>query len=399
MSALSGIKVLEFGKVYNGPYCGLILAQLGAEVIKIEPLAGEQLRYRSTETVETHEFTMLNSNKRSLAIDLKSPAGREVVLDLVRHVDVVVENFAPGAMDRLGFGPRALISMNPRLIYASGKGYGNSGPYAGMAAMDITVQAMSGAVSVTGEKDGPPMKSGVGFVDMSGGIHLYAAIATALYERERTGRGQVVEVSMHDTVYPMLASSLGALHNPSTRQLPERTGNRHSGLAVSPYGIYRTSDGWLAIISISDRHFEGITACMGRGDLLEDSRFADGRSRATHGEVLDREIEEWTSARSRDDLVRMLQSEGVPCAPVRTLREIDADPHLIDRGMIGYVDHPQKGRVPVPGCAVRLQSSPCEPLRAAPALGADSGDVVKEMCGYSDDRIADLYRSGVIGGR
>ena len=233
-SAFDGVRVLELGQIYNGPYCGLLLAQLGADVIKIEPPGGEQLRFRSHQPTESHEFVMLNSNKRSVVLDLKTDAGRQALLDLVETADVLIENFAPGTMERLELGPARLLEHNPRLIVASGKGYGSTGPYAHMSAMDITVQAMSGSAATTGEPGGPPTKAGASFVDFSGGIHLFGAIAAALFQRERTGRGQIVEVSMHDTIYPMLASSLGGLHNNPDRELPERTGNRHSGMAIAP---------------------------------------------------------------------------------------------------------------------------------------------------------------------
>ena len=211
---------------------------MGAEVIKVEPPGGEPLRFRAHDPIESHEFVMLNSNKRSVMLDLKSEAGRQALLDLVGTADVLIENFAPGVMERLQLGPARLLEHNPRLVVASGKGYGSSGPYAHMSAMDITVQAMSGGAATTGEPDGPPTKAGAAFVDFSGGAHLFGAITAALFQRERTGRGQIVEVSMHDTVYPMLASSLGGLHNNPDRELPERTGNRHTGMAVAPYNIY-----------------------------------------------------------------------------------------------------------------------------------------------------------------
>ena len=185
--AFDGVRVLELGQIYNGPYCGLLLAQLGADVIKIEPPGGEQLRFRSHQPVESHEFVMLNSNKRSVVLDLKTDAGRQALLDLVETADVLIENFAPGTMERLQLSPERLLEHNPRLIVASGKGYGSTGPYAHMSAMDITVQAMSGSASATGEPDGPPTKAGAAFVDFSGGIHLFGAISAALFQRERTG--------------------------------------------------------------------------------------------------------------------------------------------------------------------------------------------------------------------
>ena len=378
-SAFNGIRVLELGQIYNGPYCGLLLAQLGADVIKIEPPGGEQLRFRSHQPVESHEFVMLNSNKRSVVLDLKSDAGRQALLDLVATADVLIENFAPGTMERLQLAPERLLEHNPRLIVARGKGYGSTGPYAHMSAMDITVQAMSGGASVTGDPDGPPTKSGAAFVDFSGGIHLFGAISAALFQRERTGVGQTVEVSMHDTIYPMLASSLGGLHNDPNRQLPERTGNRHSGMAVTPYNIYPASDGWLAIICISERHWHGVATALGRPELIDDPRFRTEKERVANIDAVDEEVASATRIRTRAELVTDLQAAGVPCAPVKSIREVDTDEHLIQRGMITYVEHPNRGRVPVPGCALRLSDSPVGPLRAAQLLGQSTDEVLAEI--------------------
>src|SRR6201993_2059227 len=289
-AAFDGVRVLELGQIYNGPYCGLLLAQLGAEVIKIEPPGGEPLRFRSHQQAESHEFVMLNSNKRSVVLDLKSDAGRQALLDLAGSADVLIENFAPGTMERLQLGPARLLEHKPRLIVASGKGYGSTGPYAHMSAMDITVQAMSGAAAATGEPDGPPTKSGASFVDFSGGIHLFGAISAALFQRERTGRGQIVEVSMHDTIYPMLASSLGGLHNHPDRELPERTGNRHSGMALAPYNIYEASDGHLAIICISERHWRALATALGRPWLVDDPRFRTEKDRVAHIDAVDEAV-------------------------------------------------------------------------------------------------------------
>ena len=287
MRAFDGVRVLELGQVYLGPYCGLLFAQMGAEVIKVEPPGGEPLRFRAHDPIESHEFVMLNSNKRSVMLDLKSEAGHQALLDLVGTADVLIENFAPGVMERLQLGPARLLEHNPRLVVASGKGYGTTGPYAHMSAMDITVQAMSGAAAATGQPDGPPTKAGAAFVDFSGGVHLFAAITAALFQRERTGRGQIVEVSMHDTVYPMLASSLGGLHNNPDRELPERTGNRHTGMAVAPYNIYDTSDGWLAIICMSERHWRGLATAMGRPELIDDPRFRTAKDRVANIDAVD----------------------------------------------------------------------------------------------------------------
>jgi formyl-CoA transferase len=385
-AAFDGVRVLELGQIYNGPYCGLLLAQLGADVIKVEPPGGEPLRFRSHEPVESHEFVMLNSNKRSVVLDLKTDTGRQALLDLAETADVLIENYAPGTMERLQLSAKRLLEHNPRLIVASGKGYGSTGPYAHMSAMDITVQAMSGGAAATGEADGPPTKAGAAFVDFSGGVHLFGAISAALFQRERTGRGQIVEVSMHDTVYPMLASSLGGLHNQPDRELPERTGNRHTGMAVAPYNIYEASDGWLAIICISERHWRGVAAAVGKPELVDDPRFATAKDRVVNIDAVDEEVSSYTRTRTRVELVRDLQATGVPCAPVKSIREIDTDEHLIERGMIQYVDHPARGRVPVAGCALRLGDSPVGSLRAAPSLGESTEEILAELRAQEEDR-------------
>jgi crotonobetainyl-CoA:carnitine CoA-transferase CaiB-like acyl-CoA transferase len=384
MPAFDGVRVLELGQIYLAPYCGLLLAQLGADVIKVEPPGGEQLRFRAHMPVESHEFLMLNSNKRSVVLDLKTDAGRQALLDLAATADVLIENFAPGTMERLQLGPERLLEHNPRLVVASGKGYGSTGPYAHMSAMDITVQAMSGAAATTGMPDGPPTKAGPSFVDFSAGIHLFGAISAALFQRERTGRGQIVEVSMHDTVYPMLASSLGGLHNDPGRQLPERTGNRHSGLALAPYNIYPASDGWLAIICISERHWRGAATALGRPELVDDARFRTEKDRVANIDAADEEVSSATRTRTRAELVRDLQAAGVPCAPVKSVREVDTDEHLIQRGMIQYIEHPAKGRVPVPGCPLKLSDSPVGPLRTAPPLGRSTEEVLAELSGVAE---------------
>jgi crotonobetainyl-CoA:carnitine CoA-transferase CaiB-like acyl-CoA transferase len=385
-----GLRVLEVGQIYAGPYCGLLFAQLGAEVIKLEPPAGERLRYRSTADVETHEFLMLNSSKRSICVDLRRDDGRAIFLDLIDHVDVVIENFAPGVMERMRIGPDALLARNPRLVVASCKGYGSEGPYRDMAAMDITVQAMAGAIASTGFPDGPPVKAGPAFVDFSAGTHLFAAAVAALYQRTFTGRGQRVEVSMHDTVYPMLASALGGIHNESATEVPERTGNRHSGHAIAPYNVYRSADGWVAVIAIAEKHFEGIARAIGRADLTSDERFAGRLERLEHVDELDAVVEEWTSVRSRWDAVAILQAAGVPCAPVLTVAEVDADPHLRHRGMIQDVDHPELGVVPVAGCPLELGRGPRPRMRLAEPLGASTTTVLADVCGYSDARVREL---------
>src|SRR5580704_14864213 len=270
---LTGVVVIDMGQVYQGPYAGFLMAKAGATVIKVEPPGGEPLRAR--EAIgggASLPLAMLNSNKRTITLNLKSRRGVELLKSLARKADVLLENFAPGVMDKLGVGAAVLMAENPRLIYASATGYGLSGPERDNLAMDITIQAASGAISVTGFADGPPVKAGPAIADFLSGTHLYGAIMTALFERERTGQGRLVEVAMVETIFPTLASNLGMVHNNPDRPLG-RTGNRHGGLAVSPYNVYACQDGWFAIICTSEEHWRNLTAAMGRGELAEGARF------------------------------------------------------------------------------------------------------------------------------
>ena len=284
---LAGITVLDFGQIYQGPYATMLMAKAGADVIKIEPPGGEPLRQRvlATGGDTTLPIAMLNANKRAVTLNLKSEAGKDLLKHLVARADVLLENFSPGTLDGLGVGYDVLKDINPRLVYATGTGFGISGPDRDNLAMDFTIQAASGIMSVTGDPDGPPMKAGPTLVDFMGGIHLYAAVVTALLQRMATGQGQLVEVAMQEAVYPTLASSYD--YHLRTGKIPPRAGNRQAGLSSAPYNIFQTKDGWVAIHAVTDRHWQNLLRAMGRAELsgrsaLQDQRRADpehGRDR------------------------------------------------------------------------------------------------------------------------
>ena len=260
---LDGVTVIDFGQIYNGPYATFLMAMAGARVIKIEPKNGENMRRRGAVGGAMVPFAMLNSNKEFVTLNLKSEAGRRLAETMIARADVVLENFAPGVMDRLGLGPDHLMKLNPRLVYAAGSGFGWSGPYRDFQAMDLTVQAMSGIMSITGFADRPPVKAGPAVADFFGGVHLYGAVATALFDRERTGKGRFVEVSMFDSVYASLSSALG-LYFGSGGAAAQRTGNRHSGMAEAPYNVYPAADGYLALICVSETHWKSLLKAMDR---------------------------------------------------------------------------------------------------------------------------------------
>ncbi len=392
---LEGMLVLDLGQVYNGPYCGLLLGFMGARVIKIESPDGDVLRRRKRD-VEPYPLVMLNSNKESVVIDLKQEDGTRLFLRLVRLADVVLENFAAGVMDRLGLGWDVLHAENPRVVYATGTGFGISGPNRDLPAMDLTVQAVSGIMNATGFPDSPPVKAGPAVSDFLAGIHLFGGILGALLHRERTGEGQLVEVAMQEASVIALASALGAFMD-GDDGVPERTGNRHPALAIAPYNVYATRDGWVAILTGSERHWKSVARVIGRADLLEHPDFATTPQRAARMAEIDAMVEAWTRERDKAAVTALLSEAHVPCAPVQTTREVVNDPHLVERGLWVDVEHPTRGKTRVPISPIRLHGgAPAAVERTAPLLGQDTDRVLGELLGLTSEELGTLHAAGVI---
>ncbi|HVM53440.1 MAG TPA: CaiB/BaiF CoA-transferase family protein [Acidimicrobiales bacterium] len=389
---LAGVRVLDLGRVYLGPWAGTMLAHAGAEVIKVEEPGGEPAR-RGGRGAMTLPLAMLNTAKHAITLDLKHPRGRELLLALVEHADVLIENFAPGTMDDLGLGPDVLQRVNPRLVYGAATGFGIDGPARDQLAMDVTIQAWTGVMSATGFPDGPPVKAGPAFVDILAGTHLYAGVVTALYERERTGRGSVVDVAMVDTVLPALASNLVGLRREG---VPARTGNRHAGGSITPYDVYPAADGWLAVIVLTDRHWRALATAMGRPELGDHADFATNPDRARRAEEVDALVAAWTSSLSRDEACGRLQAAGVPSAAVRELPEVVADEHLRVRGALVTVDTPGLGPVAAPRSPLRFRGTEPVALTAAPDLGAGNDAVYGGWLGLDAAAIDDLRAEAVI---
>lgn len=392
---LAGITVIDLSHVYNGPYATFLMAMAGATVIKIEPHGGEHLRSRGDMGGADLPFAMLNSNKRAVTLNLKAEKGRQLLLDMVARADILVENFAPGVMDRLGVGAAVLHEVNPRLIYGSSSGYGKSGPYRDYPAMDLVMQAMCGVISVTGHPDQPPVKAGAALCDFSAGVHLYGAIMTALYQRERTGKGRVVEVTMQDFVYASLASNLGMLHARGDAA-PSRTGNKHGGLGIAPYNAYATSDGWVVINAPGDAHFRSILDVIGRPELKDDPRFVTRSARVANMAAVDELLESWTRLHPKDEVAEKLLAASVPCAPVRELKEVVADRNMHARGSLQWIDHPDMGRIVVQHSPMTFEGTDRMPLEPSHRLGADNAAVYGDWLGRSAEELAALTRDGVI---
>ncbi|MGX7698357.1 CaiB/BaiF CoA transferase family protein [Gordonia polyisoprenivorans] len=392
--ALEGVVVLDLGQVYAGPYCTHLLRSLGATVIKIEPFGGEPIRWRSTGESSGQAFLMLNAGKLGARIDLKSGRGRELFCDLVRHADVVVENFAPGVMERLQLGFEVLHDINPALVLASGRAYGEHPATRGLRGMDVTVQAMSGMVSATGFPDGAPVKSGGAVVDFAAGSHLTSAVLAALFQRERTGIGQHVEVAMQDAILPTLTSNIAGLLE-SEGDFPERTGNRHGGLAVCPYNIYPASDGWIAILCLRPKHWIDLCRLMARPDLAGDSALATPAGRVDRMDDVDAAVTAWTAASTTDEVFSSLQQADVPAAPVRSLPEVINDPALRDRGMLGEIGSGDR-KCTILGSPIQMGTPTPAPRGPAPLVGEDTDEVLRTFLHLADEEIEALHADNVI---
>jgi CoA:oxalate CoA-transferase len=391
---LQGVRVLDLTQIYNGPYATFLMAMAGAEVIKVEPPGGEYLRRRDARSGADVPFAMLNGCKKSISLNLKSEQGHALFLKLVVEADVVAENFAPGVMARLGLGYETLQRSNPRIILASGSGYGQDGDYRDFPAMDLTVQAMSGVMSVTGFSENPPVKSGPALCDFSGGVHLYGAITTALFRRERTGKGAWLDVSMLEAVYPSLASNIGMTYG-ERDDLPLRTGNRHGGLSLCPYNVYPTTDGFIAIICNAERHWTGLCEAMGRPELAADPRFERMMDRVKHMAEIDEIVGAFSSAYPKQALFEKLIAHRVPCAPVRDLGEVIADEALHKRGALIDIDHPVYGKLTVCRSPLRFSDVDQAPYVPVADYGAHNAEVFGAL-GLAESERAALSASGVI---
>ncbi len=392
---LSGITVLDLSHVYNGPYATFLMAMAGASVIKIEPFEGEHLRSRGDMGGAALPFAMLNSNKQPVTLNLKSPKGVALLKEMAQKSDILIENFAPGVLDRLGVGSAELHQVNPRLIYGSSSGYGKTGPYRDFPAMDLVMQAMSGVIDSTGYPDQPPVKAGAAICDFMAGIHLYGAVMTALYEREKTGKGRVVEVSMQDSVYASLASNLGMLHARGS-MAPARTGNRHGGLGISPYNVYPTQDGFVVLDAPGDHHFRSILEVIGHADLKDDPQLTTRSARVQNVERVDQLIEDWTRHLSKYDVAKQMLALKVPCAPVRQLSEVMLDENMHEKGSLQWIDHPELGRVVLPHSPLIFEGLERKALEPSLPLGASNAQVFGDWLGYSVKDLEQLKVEGVI---
>ncbi len=392
---LSGVRVLDLTRVVAGPYCSMFLGDLGAEVVKVEqPGAGDDTRGWGPPFAggESAYYLCINRNKQSLTLDLKSKRAVELLRQLIKAADVIIENFRPGTMERLGLGERELREINPRLIYASLTGFGADGPMSDWPGYDLIVQAWGGLMSITGTPDGEPVKVGVAIIDLVAGLMLGKAIIAALFAREKIGVGQRIDTSL-------LEAEVASLINVGSNYLvggkvPTRWGNAHPNIV--PYQNFQTADGYLVIGVASEVIWKRFCEAIGHTDLANDQRFADNSKRVENRGELIALLSETFLQRPNDAWFKLLTDAEVPCAPVQTIDQVFQAPQVLQRDMVIEVDHPTAGKVGMAGIPVKFSVTPATVRRPPPLLGEHNEEILKTWLGLSADSIDELKKENVI---
>lgn len=391
---LRDLLVLDLSRILSGPFATMTLADLGADVIKIEqPGSGDDTRQWGPpfQGSDAAYFLSVNRNKKSLAVDLKAPEGLAAVRRLAEKADVVVENFRPGTAERLGLGYEELSKINPGLIYASISGYGQTGPDSHRPGYDAIAQARSGIMSVTGEHDGPPVRVGVSSSDLIAGTWAVIGILAALHERERTGQGQWVDISLLDGSVSWLTYVASGYF--AGGAIPQRYGSAHP--TIAPYQAFPTADGFVMVAVGNDGLWRKFAAALGREGLADDARFVTNPLRLAHREELVAIIEEVLRGATTSEWVARLDAAGVPVGPIQTVDEALADPQVRARGMVAELEHPEAGRLSTIACPVRLTRTPASVRTPPPLLGQHSDEVLASL-GLSTQQIRELHTSGAV---
>lgn len=392
--ALSGLKILDFTRVYAGPYCTMLLGDLGAEVIKIEKIGeGDDTRqFMPMKDGESGYFAYLNRNKKSVTLNLKQGTAVDIIKKMAKWADIVVENFSPGVMEKLGLGYEALKEANPRLIYGSISGFGQTGPYAKKPAYDVVCQAMGGFMDLTGDPEGKPYKLGPSIVDASAGIHMAFALMAAVYHRDRTGEGQYVDVSMMDTAFSTLENFV--VTKTITGTAPTRNGNANLGSA--PFNTFLSKDGYVAIAVANNSLFEKFTTLMDRKDLQNDERYKTNFDRKINEAELNGEVQKWVAERTTAEICALLDEKGIPVGPILGIDQLVEDPQIKEREMLVEIDHPVLGTVQYPGNPLKYSETKVETFMRAPLLGEHSEEVLSSVLQMNQEEIKELTEKGIV---
>ena len=393
MGALTDIRVIDLTRVLAGPFTTMTLGDLGAEVIKVEPFGGDEARgFGPFKEGVSGYFENVNRGKKSIAIDLKHPTGRDILLGLIEKSDVLVENFRPGVMKKLGLDYETLRSKFPGLIYAACSGFGQTGPYARRGAYDMIIQGMGGIVSITGEPDRPPVRVGVSIGDIAAALYSCIGILTALFTRTQTGTGQMVDIGMLDCQVALLENAIARFDMTDT--VPEPLGTRHP--SITPFQAVETRDGWIMIAASNNVLWRRLCEVIGREDLAVDERFRDNNLRTEHHAELHTVLSEVFTERTTEVWLKSLDSAEIPCGPIQNIQQVVEDPQVLARDMIVQILHPIAGPLRMAGSPLKLSDTPPEITRHAPALGEHTDQVLQSLLGSSSGDLAQWRDSDVI---
>ena len=388
--ALEGLRVLDVTQVMAGPFCAMLLADLGADVIKVEPPAGDSTREMPGAVgTDSPSFNAVNRGKRSIVLNLKSGDGRDAFLRLARTADILIENYRPGVMDALGLGYGTLSALNPRLVFASISGYGQTGPARAKGGFDLIAQGVSGIMSITGEPGGAPVKAGVPLTDFSAGLFALVGILAAVEHRHQTGAGQQVDTSLVDAGVAL--SVWEATEYFSGIGVPAALGSAHRMNA--PYQAIRCADGYITLGAANERLFRRLSEVLGHPEWVHRPEFADNASRVANRERLAERIEAITAEQPRTHWLALLEANDIPCGPINNYAQVFADPQVIARAMVVDTEHPALGRLKTLGSPIKMSATPADVSRRAPQLGEHTDEVLREA-GFSASEIAALRQSG-----
>ena len=391
---LENVRVLDMTWALAGPFCSMLLADLGAEVIKVEnPEGGDPSRKNFPFVKEVSSyFLSVNRGKKSVTVNLQHPRGKEIVLSLAKKSDVLVENFRPGVMDRLGLGYAAMREVNPKIIYAACSGFGRTSPYAHRPAYDVIVQGMGGTLSITGEEGGPPVRVGFSIGDIGGGVFTALGILSALHERERSGQGQMVDVAMLDCQMALLENAFTRFF--ATGEVPERIGTRHP--IQTPFQALPTKDGYIVVAVARQDWWEKFCQIINRLDLISDERFKTNPARTKNHKDLEEILTAITRTRNTAEWVADMEKADIACGPVNTIPQVAGDPHTLAREMITQVEHTQAGMLRVVNSPIKLSRTPVKLERASPVLGEHTEEVLMNLLGLSKEDLVKLREEKAI---
>lgn len=393
---LEGIRVLDFTQFLAGPYCSMFLADMGAEVIKVENLKGngDYVRTampREKKTNRSMYFGNLNRNKKSVCLDLKTKEGKELFAELIKSADVLVENNRPGVMARLGFGYEDCKKLNPGLIFASISGFGQYGPYSERPGYDLIAQAMSGSMSMTGWPGMEPTRAGMAIGDLFAGLNACIGVLASLFKRKETGLGQSIDVALVDSLVSCLEAKM--MQYVYGGKVPEKTGNRY--IASAPYDSFSAKDTDYVIASGTDKHFASLSAAMGRHELAQDPRFVDTEGRKKNADELKVIINKWGSDKTAKECVDIILGAGVPAGPIYDMKDVYEDEHINAREMFVKVNHPEAGELTVIGNPIKMSEYPVQYKKAAPDAG-ENDDEIFEALGFSKEKLEEYRQKGAL---